>query len=395
MKGVAFRAVVAISLVGCGGTGRGVDDPTTVTVTAVSASAVASVSASPPTRAPECVGAAMVEGCHGGDRESCLAASDLAFTGCDFAEDDLGVDLVKRACDLGAPRACLTYGTLLFTRLPSPHQRPDADQGRILLATLCDGAKPGMPKDEAEARRAACDRLSVRLQAAGNADWETFATKACNLGRVDACVRLAAKTKGAPYLAELTKLCLKPDVGQTDLVGAPLEERERDPNGLLRACVEVLSKREASFETTPDGKAARARAQSLDRGLLDFYLGNDATDVGRRGSNASYACSSGDDQACTLSPGGDIGSGTCTLLTPEACANWANALLTPNGTDDTWHPRAERIATRACELDDRTCGTLGRVLRVVRPNETMHAKDAFSRACRAGNPAACKEGDQR
>ncbi|MEO5927561.1 MAG: hypothetical protein ABIO72_02545 [Patescibacteria group bacterium] len=341
-----------------------------------------------------------MDACNAGERQICLDAADLAFAACDFAEDDLGVEMAKRACNFGAPKGCLAYGTLLFTRLPAPHEKPDAALGRTTLMGVCNGTKPGMASEEAEVRRAACDRLSVRLADSGDAEWETYATKACELGRIDACVRLAAKVQGPPYLAELTKLCLKPEAGDAKLIGAPLLERDRDPNRLLRVCAEVLTKRDATFVASAEGKAVRQRARSLDAtGLLGFYLGTDpAPDADPSSLNdrlvmlGSAACSMGDDHACVTTPVGEPGSGTCTLLTPAACSNWAKELLTPHGTEATSQPRAERIATRACALDDHFCDALGRVIQIVRPKDVVLAKEAFSRACRAGNPAACREG---
>lgn len=398
-----MRAIVAlvVMLGACGGRSDGSD---TIVVAPPSASFAPSSSNAVTPRAPDCVGAARVDACNAGERQVCIDASDLAFTACDFAEDELGVELAKKACALGAPRGCLVYGTLLFTRLPLPHNRAEDILGRDTLKGVCNAAKAGMQADEAEARRAACDRVSARLAAAGDAEWETYATKACDLGRVDACVRLAAKEKGPPYLAALTKLCLDVEPGDPKLIGTPLVERKGDPNRLLRVCVEVLKTRDATFELTAEGRAVQQRVQSLDiAGLRGYYFGTDpppeadpATTQDHLANLGQAACSMGDDQACGWAPTGEPGSGRCTLLQAELCSKWANALLSPNnGLDESWNARAERIATRACFLDDRECGVLGRVLRVVRPTEVMRARDAFSRACSAGNSSACNEGDAR
>lgn len=397
-KALSWRIALALTLVACGGAR---DGASTVLPTPPSASVAAAASSAPARHVPECVGAARVDACNAGERQICLDAADFAFAACDFAEDDLGVELAKRACDYGAPKGCLVYGTLLFTRLPAPHEKPDAALGRTILMGVCNGTKTGLASEEAEVRRAACDRLSVRLAASGDAEWETYATKACDLGRIDACVRLAAKVQGPPYLTELTKLCLKTEAGDPKLIGAPLLERDRDPNRLLRVCAEVLTKRDATFAASAEGKAVRQRAQSLDAtGLLGFYLGTDPGPDAEPGNLndrlvmlGSAACSLGDDHACVTTPAGEPGSGTCTLLTPEACSNWAKGLLTPSGTEATWHPRAGRIATRACALDDHFCDALGRVIHVVRPKDVVLAQEAFSRACRAGNKAACREGN--
>lgn len=394
--GVALSACGSLDRSGVSSNGA-----TDLTPAQASASSAGSSASTVARRAPECVGAARVDACNAGELGVCLDAADLAFQACDFAEDDLGFELVKRACSFGAPQGCLTYGTLLFTRLPAPRARPDVALGLTTLMGVCDGAKPRISAAEAEVRRAACDRLSLRLAAAGDATWETFATKACELGRVDACVRLAAKVPGAPYLAELTKLCLMSEVGLADRVGAPLLERERDPNRLLRVCAAVLTKRGATFESTPEGKAVRARAGSLDvTGLLGFYLGTDPAPDADPGSVndrlvllGQTACSVGDDRACVESRGGEFGSGTCTLLLPESCANWAKGIVSSQGLEPSRYEQAERVAARACYLDDRTCDALGRAIRHLRPQDVMHARDAFSRACRAGNSAACREGD--
>ncbi|MFO0611522.1 MAG: hypothetical protein U0414_02955 [Polyangiaceae bacterium] len=350
---------------------------------------------------PGCISKDAASACRAGSREACVKAFDDAFRGCDFQADDFGVEFAKDACDLGVTQGCLTYGSLLFTRVPAPHERPDVQTGRAILGSICDAARPGMRPDDAEARRAACDRLAVRLAATADASWEKYATKACELGGVDACVRLAAKTPGAAYLDALTKLCLQPEVGNPELVGAPLAERPRESNRLLRVCAEVLTKRDAKFDASPEAKGVRARAQSLDAaGLLGYYLGTDPPpdgDANVAGQRVALllqtACAMGDEHACIEAPYGQVGDGACTLWEPERCALWAKGIVMLDNVDQDAHQRAERLATRACRLDDSQCDALGQVLQVIR-NDAVRAKEAYERACRAQNLVACRAAEK-
>ena len=153
-------------------------------VASASGSSVKSASSARPTAQPMpgCISKDAASACRAGSREACVKAFDDAFRGCDFQADDFGVEFAKDACDLGVTQGCLTYGSLLFTRVPAPHERPDVQTGRAILGSICDAARPGMRPDDAEARRAACDRLAVRLAATADASWEKYATKACELG---------------------------------------------------------------------------------------------------------------------------------------------------------------------------------------------------------------------
>ncbi|MBA2544148.1 MAG: sel1 repeat family protein, partial [Deltaproteobacteria bacterium] len=137
-----------------------------------------------------------------------------------------------------------------------------------------------------------------------------------------------------------------------------------------------------------------------------MYENGKGTDADAAKALAAYraGCSAGGGDACnslgnslTKGVGGDADVDGAKVAYERACTEFDQAdacetLATQLTDTKTDLPRAKKIAERACELDPKVCGALGRLLAYVLPEaqrDEVAATKAYRKACESGGLGWC------
>ncbi|MFO0585604.1 MAG: sel1 repeat family protein [Anaeromyxobacter sp.] len=238
---------------------------------------------------PAC-GELLAEACDAGRRLACAHLGVLLEEGVVLRRDGpRALAFLERACDAGVGWACGELGLFLL-------RRGEGERGRAALREGC-----------AIGSGAAC---TARL--ADVADPEAarrLAERACDLGDVDGCVALAARTPGGPAPATLDRACR---LGSSEACAALGAEGlgKRCDGGDGAACLQLGVLLEEGRVMRAEGAAAAARyerACAVGKAEACWRLGRlhrigagVAHDEARARKLLSGACANGEREACRL-----------------------------------------------------------------------------------------------
>jgi len=246
--------------------------------------------APPPEGSEASCGEQLAEACDAGRRLACADLGLLLEEGGALRRDGpRALAYLERACDAGVGWACTELGLVLL-------RHGEGERGR---AALLEGCAIGSG--------AAC---TVRLaDVTDPAAALRLAERACDLGDVDGCVALAARTPGGPTAGTLDRACR---LGSSEACAALRADAlgERCEAGVAADCLRLGVLLEEGRVMRPDGAAAAARyARACERGSGEacWRLGRlhragagVARDEARARKLLAGACAGGEREACRL-----------------------------------------------------------------------------------------------